>query len=164
MGWWGHGIMEGDTPCDTECILFDLVGIKVDEDTGEKILPPNFKCEIAVQLPYTQRIIRQLLEDHVVYTAVTHTLISLQQPLCPKLRELTLQAIKQLRIDANDFRDPDQRIKYLDHFEKQVRQYPTLGGQSNLAPSRGLFEMLLIGNAPGTNVDFWNASNETVDD
>lgn len=35
MGWWGHGVMQGDQPLDIQYVIFDSLGIPELEDTPE---------------------------------------------------------------------------------------------------------------------------------
>lgn len=72
MGWWGHGIMDGDTPLDAELLLEDIVG-------GE----PNAQNLYAHEAKIIEAL-ASITDDnrrHVYWQAYGYTLMNLGAPM-----------------------------------------------------------------------------------
>ena len=129
MGWWGCGIMSGDTPLDVKDMLEDLPEIN-------PVTATKFIRDLEVEWGCCIREIRQ---------CTAFCLIEKGLPIDYKIREYALWAIddeiKEIDADEDCWKNSSERRAVLVEFRKIVEMYPDSGCKVEMPHQPGLFEM-----------------------
>jgi len=136
MGWWGFGIMEGDSPLDMEAIIFDTLKIdQYDQAQQDKIGPA---------LTEQQEKIFHMIKNHkkimaetkcIGHQVLAYLMMKHGSTMKPEVKELLIKSIQKDDWAKGD----DKRKKKISKLLTAVVGYENT--QIEL-PQKGLFEVL----------------------
>lgn len=142
MGWWGHGIMEGDPPYDVRDGLVDALGFPDGDDDG----PWDSDPELARRLLASRRTewyldaIRGSRDKDIAAFVVAYMHMAVGAPLDGRLRQEVERAGKGLSADAEHFTNPEERRTNVASFSQHVLAYDDKTPWQPV--SKGLFEKI----------------------
>jgi hypothetical protein len=145
VGWWGEGVMEGDTPCDVEltmeeAILGQLLHDIYDND-GKKAANKAVKlyAERLKDPVYVQKAIAAIdTEDEIEVQALGYVIMAYGGTIEPIRAEL-LQAIAS--DDSSSWRNASARQRAMTNFRRRVNRY-TGNRRSQARIQRGLLQAI----------------------
>ena len=144
MGWWGHGIMAGDTPLDIEGDFVQKFGFEYHEDE------PGF--DWAKRIPGTKQltVAKELIEwygsygGELVGQVLGFLIMDNGQPMTAEVRKLVLSSVdgELGYVDDDGWSDTSARRSALEEFKALVEKYPAEGVEVEMPEQEGLFDQL----------------------
>lgn len=136
MGWWGCGVLEGDTPLDVIGLMEDVYvkseNIVVDDDQGidDAAFDKWLKLDTSVA-----KVIDRIDRDDPVHVQVVGYVVMMVGGPIESFRKELLEAIA-----GDDWNDAD-RIREMRNFRRRVNRYKGRRTQSRV-PQSGLFDKI----------------------
>lgn len=121
MGCWSETIMGGDTPCDIECIIYDILGIEMYTKTDKERKIPKAKLE-----KEQNRIVKGILnlEDGYDSTTIGMQVFGvIMMKAGAKINENNKKLILNGAKNDDWAKSDKQRKKHIDNFISTVKSY-----------------------------------------
>ena len=149
MGWWGEGIMCGDSPLDVQGDFNDKFQAHVwDEDEEwfdtSRINPnaPYLKEGDELQiLTFCDEKVASYYDPYEVYGAVGFTMMECGWPMSDELKTRIIEAVDGE--DTSGWGNEDVRLAEIENFKEMVRAYD--GTRKDMPRQPGLFEKIFSG-------------------
>ena len=157
MGWWGYGIMEGDTPCDCR---YDILRAAADKDAVEALVGTGADEYDAMEsvglqeLQYPSVSLKMLqaikqttlcvYDTSIAVQVLAHMLMTEGYAMLPEIKHDAIMVSKQMiaDIDTEGWCDKEARITALKSFIQCLNTYD---GTPMTDTNKGLLETILGG-------------------
>lgn len=131
MGWWGHGVMDGDTPADIEIALIESLnlhtGIEFDSDgdpVDENVDFAHF-VKLNLQKVTDAQIIAAVEEtapefihasEDIIHQVLAHLYLGAGIPIPQMVKDQAIEESNGQIEDADSFNEPELRIAAMNDF------------------------------------------------